>query len=322
MRRTRGILFIVALASLTASAGRGVAAPQDTTAPECQASEQRPIPSIPPTLRGGRAIDDFVWALAASMPEGSSTTIWAREIGRSQKRNAILMVSLARTDAPDVPRANVMVVAAQHGNEPAGTRAALELIRAVVTGEEELPPGVIVHIVPVANPDGTMAFRRLTANGGNINRDWNSRVLPETRAIERTIEEIDPDVLIDLHEQTPGCPAGMYVAGGPADRAAGILGAVSQALKDHGLKVPVRKEGRSGSTRLLHRHFAAAYDRPALIVESKYTRKAEADLKARSAIHKTTVMAVLQSLSTRASGTASARSEPMETRATRSREAR
>lgn len=308
--------------SLVMTAACAVDAPEDIAEPGYQAREARPIPNIPPTLRGGKPIEDFVWTLAASMPEGSRTTVWVREIGRSQKGRPILMVSLARTDSTDTPCSNVMVVAAQHGNEPAGTRAVLELLRAIVTGEGELPPGVVVHMVPIANPDGTVAFARRTADGGNINRDWDSCRLPETKAISRVISEIDPDALIDLHEQTPGCPVGMYVAGGPADRAAGILGAVSRALKGSGLKVPVRKEGKSGSTRLLHHHFAKAYGRPALIVESKYTRKAEADLKARSAIHKTTVIAVMQSLSPRASEAASARHGQMDTRVTRSREAR
>ena len=305
------------LISFAMSSASAADAPEDIPRPEYREPEARPVPSIPPTLRGGKPIEEFVWTLAASMPENSPTTVWVREIGKSRKGRPILMISLARTDCRDTPCSNVMVVAAQHGNEPAGTRAVLELLRAVVTGDQELPPGVVVHMVPIANPDGTVAFSRRTADGGNINRDWESRRLPETKAISRVISEINPDALIDLHEQTPGCPAGMYVAGGPADRAVGVLSAVSDALKAKGLRVPVRKEGKSGSTRLLHHHFAKAYGRPALIVESKYVRKAEADLNTRSAIHKTTVTAVLQSLSSRVSYAASARQELSRTGATR-----
>lgn len=273
------------------------------------APQPRQLPAIPATLRGGKPVEDYLRAVADSIPADWPVHIWVEQIGRSQQGRPIQMVTAAAGDLSVPPKSSVMVIAAQHGDEPAGTRAVLRIIHGLALkgsiGGRTIPDGVAVHLVPVANPDGACVFKRMTANGKNLNRDWHSHALPETRAIAQMISALRQSVLIDLHEQTPLCPGSVYVTGAPANRASGLVKAAVAALKNQGLKIPARPASRSANTKLLHHNFAAVYGRPALLVESRYTRRAEADLGTRSAIHITTVMAVIDAVSARTQGTAS-----------------
>jgi hypothetical protein len=95
----------------------------------------------------------------------------------------------------------VWLVGQQHGNEPAGGEAMLALAHALAGGElASLLDRITVVIVPRANPDGVALFRRTTANGLDMNRDYILLSLPETRAIEAKAAELPPDIIVDAHE--------------------------------------------------------------------------------------------------------------------------
>lgn len=118
----------------------------------------------------------------------------------------------------------VLVVAAVHPNEPVGGLASLELAR-VLTEDAELRErlGCTWHLVPCIDPDGTrlnepwftapLTFERY---GRSFYRpapdeqvEWTfpfsykgnffDRVLPETVAMMRLIDEVKPDLLCSLH---------------------------------------------------------------------------------------------------------------------------
>ncbi|SDH24291.1 Zinc carboxypeptidase [Pseudomonas benzenivorans] len=68
---------------------------------------------------------------------------------------------LARLGSPDKPA--VMVMTQQHGNEPHGTEAALDLIGSLASGgalAREVLDSLQVLIIPRVNPDGTALFTR------------------------------------------------------------------------------------------------------------------------------------------------------------------
>lgn len=103
--------------------------------------------------------------------------------------------SVYTIDAPtDGPTA--LVVGGLQGGEPAGVGAAKNL----VAGDTEIDAGTLV-VVPRAN---AVAIRRssYTGPGGNLNRLFPIGDRPESelaRALWQIVENVDPDVVADLH---------------------------------------------------------------------------------------------------------------------------
>jgi len=126
----------------------------------------------------------------------------------------------------------LLIVAGIHGTEPAPVNASVLLLDLL---KERYPLGynfeqlenVEVHLIPLANPDGFQLnyelFKRRgfephwshvweearrNAMGVDLNRDWMRLSQPETRAIHRVINEVEPHLVLDLHEfyARGGCP--------------------------------------------------------------------------------------------------------------------
>ncbi len=150
----------------------------------------------------------------------------ARRIGESQERRPIYHIKIGSGEL------RLLVVAGIHGTEPAPVNACALLPSLL---RERYPLGfnferlreVEIHIVPLANPDGfARNYRyfaergfsphwshvwedaRFTSCGEDINGDWMRLRLPETRALHRVFNEVDPHVVLDLHEfyAKGGCP--------------------------------------------------------------------------------------------------------------------
>ena len=100
-------------------------------------------------------------------------------------------------------KVRVMVYSRVHGDEPAASEGALAFLDALTRGElNGRYPDVELVVVPMANPDGAVAMKRATAQGGDINRDFVKYDYPETRAIQSEILRFDPHVVVDAHEFT------------------------------------------------------------------------------------------------------------------------
>jgi len=129
-------------------------------------------------------------------------------------------------------KVKLLIIAGIHGTEPAPVNASILLLELL---KDRYPLGynfeklknVEVHLVPLANPDGFQLnyelFKRRgfephwshvweearrNANGVDLNRDWMQLSQPETQAIHRVINEIEPHLVLDLHEfyAKGGCP--------------------------------------------------------------------------------------------------------------------
>lgn len=99
----------------------------------------------------------------------------------------------------------VMVVANVHGNEPSGRDAALSWMRDlaydVAPGAQDYLASHRVVVIPNLNVDGSNRPRlRENANGADLNRDYMSLRQPETRAVARTVQDVRPVVILDMHE--------------------------------------------------------------------------------------------------------------------------
>ena len=120
-------------------------------------------------------------------------------------------ITAVRTGAADAPKV-VLAVGQIHGNEPAGI-AVVRALRAAVP-----PADVQVWTVRTANPDGLRSGTRQNARGVDLNRNFPRRWRgagrpfdvfypgrgpasePETRAVQRLVRRLRPDVTVWFHQ--------------------------------------------------------------------------------------------------------------------------
>jgi protein MpaA len=148
-------------------------------------------------------------AVAAVLGAAAAAAPAARieRVGTSVQDRAINAVVLGPADAA----ANVLVVGSVHGNETAG-----HAVIAALRRRDAHPPGVALWTVMSFNPDGVARGSRQNARGVDLNRQqpfaWRPlprgtyfsgpRPLsePESRAINRLVRRVRPDVAIFYHQ--------------------------------------------------------------------------------------------------------------------------
>jgi hypothetical protein len=138
-----------------------------------------------------------------------------RVVGNSTEGRPLTVLEV--TDpASTVPRAQRVVTlleTQQHGNEPAGTGAAVPLIADLAADGSPLRgllSNQVLLLLPMSNPDGATANTRANRGGADINRDHVGLETPEAQAIKRILREWDVHVAIDHHEYS-GTGAGAPV---------------------------------------------------------------------------------------------------------------
>jgi hypothetical protein len=210
----------------------------------------------------------------------ASGSVRVYSAGRSLEGRNIPLVVMSPTDRPSLPPVRVLIICAQHGDEPASVEAISDIIRHCASGRdpsELLTPSVrkgsggltgledvLWIIVPAANPDGLQAGRRSNSAGADINRDWRARIQPETRAVKQAFARWAPHMVLDLHQWSPDDPPpadnGLEMAAAP-----GRTNSMERALAGRALPA-VRATGRSVSlissrpgadSTLAHRYFAS-----------------------------------------------------------------
>ena len=177
-----------------------------------------PAPSVTygtPGLQAGRStfstnqeVSQWIHAVAnAAHKNGTRAAVVP--LGRSQQGTpleALVLTRAAGTDSTSLQaseRPTVVLIGQQHGDEPAGAEALLVVARELGTGLlEPLLDRINVVIVPRANPDGTAAHKRVTANGVDMNRDHLLLGTPEARALAQLARDYHPAVVVDAHEYT------------------------------------------------------------------------------------------------------------------------
>ena len=107
--------------------------------------------------------------------------------------------------ASPLRRPTVLILAGQHGDEPAGSEALVVVAQELAAGRlVGVLDRVDVILLPRANPDGAAAFKRGAADGTDINRDHLLLQTPEARAIAELLASFAPIVVLDLHEYPVG----------------------------------------------------------------------------------------------------------------------
>ena len=209
--QTCRLAVVLALVALAASSparaqfdpARVVPEPAAVAARFTEPQEAYATPAFRPGRRDFPAhaeVLDFVHDLAGRAPARVRIEI----VGGSQQGRPIALIVLAGTDGVSAALPTVLVLAQQHGNEPAGGEAALALAERLAGPDAALLDRVNVLIVPRANPDGAERFARTTVSGTDVNRDHLLLQTPEARALASVARRYRPDVVLDLHEFTVG----------------------------------------------------------------------------------------------------------------------
>jgi hypothetical protein len=93
----------------------------------------------------------------------------------------------------------------QHGNEPSGADADMQLVYDLAAGRdcatELVLRRLVSFVLPLQNPDGRAAGRRTNAAGFDLNRDWFARTQPETEAKLTQLLRYPPLLFVDQHEE-------------------------------------------------------------------------------------------------------------------------
>ena len=144
--------------------------------------------------RGGTALD--------LLPIGSSqrgTPIAALAFTRPYVAPAVAATPGAAASIGRRPA--VVIVAGQHGDEPAGTEALLVVAQQLAEGRfERVLEQLDVFLLPRANPDGAALGQRAAADGVDLNRDHLLLRTPEAQAVAELMRGVAPLVVLDLHE--------------------------------------------------------------------------------------------------------------------------
>ena len=110
--------------------------------------------------------------------------------------------SAASAPAPaPASRPAVVLVAGQHGDEPAGTEALVVIAQDLAAGAlDRVLDQLDVYLLPRANPDGAALGQRGAADGSDVNRDHLLLRTPEAQAEAQLVRDVAPIVVLDLHE--------------------------------------------------------------------------------------------------------------------------
>lgn len=132
--------------------------------------------------------------------------IQVKTIGKSTEGRDIPMLLFSKDSKRTIKGSHKPLIWIQgqiHGNEPASGESTLVLAQWLAEGKlGDVLDKVNVAIVPRVNPDGSYYFKRFTANDMDANRDYLKVEYPEVQTIHQSIDDYEPEVILDVHEYT------------------------------------------------------------------------------------------------------------------------
>lgn len=137
--------------------------------------------------------------------EKSSGLLKVEPIGQSvQGRNLFALKFSSGEFGKDTSKIKVLLFAQQHGNEQSGKEGALLLTQALLRPENSyLFDRIDLAIVPLMNPDGSEAKKRLNGNKADLNRNHLILTEPEIIALHHLFDKYLFEVTMDVHEYYP-----------------------------------------------------------------------------------------------------------------------
>lgn len=142
--------------------------------------------------------DDVRMAMAAA---GANPGISLFPVGHTASGDPIHVAEIVVGDTPRGERTTTFLMTQQHGNEPAGTPAALRILTDVQSGNlDDVLESQVLLVLPMANPDGATSNSRENQDGVDINRDHIGLETNEARAIHAVLNQWNVHVAVDHHE--------------------------------------------------------------------------------------------------------------------------
>ncbi len=202
--------------------------PQPSVAPSANPF----VIALTPPEQPPPATIDVSMLTQVAVPTAQLLPAHTRLIGRSVGGRALLARRIEGADAAGDSARVMLLVGGMHGGWEANTVTLInELIAHFAANPGDIPPGIALVLVPVANPDGLPYGReaagRFNANGVDLNRNWGCgwqdeaywrdlRVNagdyafsePETSALADAIQALRPRVALFFHSAAGGVFAG------------------------------------------------------------------------------------------------------------------
>ena len=239
------------------------------------------VARCPSQPRSYSQVTDYLGQLAAS-----SNRVQLAAIGYSHQGRPLWLVTVTDPNSPAAGKMRLFIIARQHGNEPAGTTAALALVEHFAQAPSTLEQAVLKRLeiiaVPVANPDGAVANQRRNAAGVDLNRDWAEASQPETQALQAAVHTYRPHAIMDLHElpartsrdsyrenfiETIGASAGLPPSLYTLTTA--ISRNISAWMSKYGYGLNVFYDDPGDSLQLCHRYWGLYQGFPTFLCEAK-----------------------------------------------------
>lgn len=158
---------------------------------------EKEYPSIREKNIQGRWITfNDIKKLYANLPD----FIDKEEIGTSEQGRPIYKLKLGKGEK------KILVWSQMHGNESTGTKAVFDFLNFITNKFSHNTVQTIlneteIHIIPMLNPDGALAYTRVNANGIDLNRDAVALQAKESKLLRIILEEVNPEFCFNLHDQ-------------------------------------------------------------------------------------------------------------------------
>ena len=180
--------------------------------------------------------------------------------GKSHQGRAIPAFVISDFAVTSEKKARVMVCAGQHGDERNPVTSVMSLCGKLASGSRpDLLRRCVFIVVPIVNPDGFAAGKRLNARGLDINRDWKSLQTREARFVDGVIRAWRPHALIDAHEWTgPTLTPGNEIESPPTatkSQSYAMIG-LARRVENRSALVALRCNPE-GNTTLFHRRYSS-----------------------------------------------------------------
>ena len=121
------------------------------------------------------------------------------QIGTSEENIPIMSLQIG------TGKKRILLWSQMHGNESTGTKALFDLFNCFSncsdTYFKQILKECTLLIIPMLNPDGSLAYTRVNARGIDLNRDAVNRKAKESKLLRSILEKFNPNFCFNLHDQ-------------------------------------------------------------------------------------------------------------------------
>ncbi len=123
------------------------------------------------------------------------------ELGKSFEDRNIYQIKVGNG------KTKILLWSQMHGNEAVGTMAIFDIINFFIANDnlkdlkKDLLEKCTFYFIPMLNPDGAEKETRRNAQSIDINRDAIKLTAPESKILNKVIENLEPDFGFNLHDQ-------------------------------------------------------------------------------------------------------------------------